>query len=194
MRISTAAKSRKKNENCKTHVKLRKVPKLSPQISYLNVNYAKAKDLTERVKQIIRKSALKSFADDRSNTIIVRDSKMDLEEDDKNSVTKLDVRTPQVLIESNLIETTPTFARSLGLRFRFSTPVGTTISNAAGARGDSPSLRLHRYSRTLPSGWAVALVLSRTLWGITRSRQHFGGGREGRQYTNHVTTVRCYVE
>jgi len=45
---------------------------------------------------------------------------------------RLDTRTPQVLIESNLIETTPTFARALGLRLQF-TSGGTTFSSAQGA-------------------------------------------------------------
>ena len=46
--------------------------------------------------------------DERSNTIMVRDIQKSIE--DVNAlVSKLDLRTPQVLIESNLIETTPTF-------------------------------------------------------------------------------------
>jgi type IV pilus assembly protein PilQ len=130
MRISTAARISKEKRELQDARKAAQSAEI-PQISYLNVNYAKAKDLTERVKQIIKGGA-EVVPDDRSNTIIVRGSKMDLEEVIK-IVTRLDVRTPQVLIESNLIETTPTFARSLGLRFRFSTPGGTTISSAAGA-------------------------------------------------------------
>jgi type IV pilus assembly protein PilQ len=43
-------------------------------------------------------------------------------------VSRLDTRTPQVIIESNLIETNPTFARALGTRFQF-TRGGTTISS-----------------------------------------------------------------
>ena len=48
-----------------------------------------------------------------------------------NAQAKLDGRTPQVLIESNLIETTPTFARSLGIRLQF-TNNGATFSSVAG--------------------------------------------------------------
>jgi type II secretory pathway component GspD/PulD (secretin) len=47
-------------------------------------------------------------------------------------VSKLDARTSQVLIESNLIETTPTFARALGFRLQFERG-GTTFSSASGA-------------------------------------------------------------
>ena len=83
--------------------------------TYFNVNYAKAKDLEPKIKVMMSKrqdSAL--VVDERSNTIMLRDIQKSIE--DVNAlVTKLDLRTPQVLIESNLIETTPTFSRSLGI-------------------------------------------------------------------------------
>jgi type II secretory pathway component GspD/PulD (secretin) len=66
---------------------------------------------------------------------MVRDVKQAID-DASTLVAKLDTRTPQVLIESNLIETTPTFSRALGLRFQFASG-GTTFSNAAGAGGGS---------------------------------------------------------
>ncbi|HZD40754.1 MAG TPA: hypothetical protein VE131_08545, partial [Terriglobales bacterium] len=51
---------------------------------------------------------------ERSNTMIVRDIQSVV--DDINTlVSKLDTRTAQVLIESNLVETTPSFSRSLGM-------------------------------------------------------------------------------
>ncbi len=83
--------------------------------TYFNVNYAKARDLEPKIKALMSKrpdSAL--VVDDRSNTIMVRDIQKSME--DVNAlVSKLDLRTPQVLIESNLIETTPTFSRALGI-------------------------------------------------------------------------------
>jgi type IV pilus assembly protein PilQ len=103
------------------------------QTVYFNINYAKVRDLEAKVKTLLTKRPDASLViDERSNTIMVRDVKK-VVEDVSVLIAKLDTRTPQVLIESNLIETTPTFARSLGLRFRFSTPGGTTISSAAGA-------------------------------------------------------------
>jgi type IV pilus assembly protein PilQ len=83
--------------------------------TYFNVNYAKAKDLEPKIRAMMSKrpdSAL--VIDDRSNTIMVRDIQKSME--DVNAlVSKLDLRTPQVLIESNLIETTPSFSRALGI-------------------------------------------------------------------------------
>lgn len=103
------------------------------QTVYFNINYAKVKDLESKVKPLLTKRPDAALViDERSNTIMVRDIKQSVD-DVSALIAKLDTRTPQVLIESNLIETTPTFARSLGLRFQFSTPGGTNISSAAGA-------------------------------------------------------------
>src|SRR5262245_8374080 len=103
------------------------------QTAYFNINYARVKDLESKVKMLLTKRPdVALVIDERSNTIMVRDIKQSVD-DVTALIAKLDNRTSQVLIESNLIETTPTFARSLGLRFQFSTPGGTTISSAAGA-------------------------------------------------------------
>lgn len=93
------------------------------QIAYLTVNYAKVmkgqndtntdKDLVEKVKALLSPRG-KVEADQRTNTLIVRDIKSGIE-DVQGLIGRLDTRTPQVLIESNLIETTPTFSKSLGI-------------------------------------------------------------------------------
>ncbi len=100
---------------------------------YFNVNYAKAKDLEAKIKTLLSKRPDASLVvDERTNAIMIRDVRKAIE-DASTLVAKLDTRTPQILIESNLIETTPTYARSLGFRFQFSTPGGTTFTSAAGA-------------------------------------------------------------
>ena len=85
------------------------------QTVYFNLNYATAKELEPKIKQLMsRRTDAALVFDDRSNTIMVRDIQKSIE--DVNAlVAKLDTRTPQVLIESNLIETTPTFSRALGI-------------------------------------------------------------------------------
>jgi type IV pilus secretin PilQ/predicted competence protein len=108
---------------------------------YFNLNYAKVRDLEPRVKTLMTKRPDAALViDERSNTVMVRDVKKTL--DDVNTlVAKLDTRTPQVLIESNLIETTPSFSRALGFRlgfdvgdFRFdsNTPPGAPFSSTLG--------------------------------------------------------------
>ncbi len=94
------------------------------QTAYLTVNYARVtkgqndssadKDLAEKVKSLLSPRG-KVEADQRTNTLIVRDIKSNIE-DIQNLIGRLDTRTPQILIESNLIETTPTFSRALGIQ------------------------------------------------------------------------------
>jgi type IV pilus assembly protein PilQ len=70
----------------------------------------------------------------------VRDIKRGI--DDANAVvSRLDIRTAQVLIESNLIETTPTFARALGFELSFdrsSQPKINTSFPAGSPSGGTP--------------------------------------------------------
>ncbi|HKY08419.1 MAG TPA: type IV pilus secretin PilQ, partial [Candidatus Binatia bacterium] len=85
------------------------------QTVYYNLNYATAKELEPKIKSLMSKRVDAALVyDERSNTIMVRDIQKSVE-DVNTLVARLDSRTPQVLIESNLIETTPTFSRSLGI-------------------------------------------------------------------------------
>jgi len=94
------------------------------QTAYLTVNYARVtkgkdekdatdKDLVDKVKAVLSPRG-RIEADQRTNTLIIRDIKKGIE-DAQSLIAKLDIRTPQVLIESNLVETTPTFSRALGI-------------------------------------------------------------------------------
>jgi type IV pilus assembly protein PilQ len=128
------------------------------QTVYFNINYAKVKDLESKVKTLLTKRPDAALViDERSNTIMVRDIRQSVD-DVSALIAKLDTRTPQVLIESNLIETTPTFARALGLRFRFSTPGGTTISSAAGANEPYTALTLPFPSVPIGLGGSVSVI------------------------------------
>ncbi len=125
IRISTAARltqDRKNQLDARNAAKSIEIP----QIVYLNVNYARAEELVDRVKQIV-KSGADIVPDKRSNTIVVRGNAVEVQ-DVTCIVSRLDTRTPQVLIESNLIETNPTFARALGTKFNF-TRGGATITS-----------------------------------------------------------------
>jgi type IV pilus assembly protein PilQ len=99
---------------------------------YFNVNYAKVKDLEPKVKTVLSKNPEAAIVvDERSNSMMVRDVKKSIE-DASVLVARLDTRTAQVLIESNLIETTPTFARARGLRLQFNSGAA-NLSRAQGA-------------------------------------------------------------
>jgi type IV pilus assembly protein PilQ len=94
------------------------------QTAYLTVNYARVirgaddkdsgdKDLVDKVKTVLSPRGT-VVADQRTNTLIVRDIRKGIDEA-QSFLAKLDTRTPQILIESNLIETTPSFSRALGI-------------------------------------------------------------------------------
>jgi type IV pilus assembly protein PilQ len=83
------------------------------ETTYLKVNYGEVKELVEKVKATLSPRGKVEF-DGRTNTIVVRDIRTSVEEANQ-LLSRLDTRTPQVLIESNLVETTPTFSRALGL-------------------------------------------------------------------------------
>jgi type IV pilus assembly protein PilQ len=124
IRISTA--DRLKSDSDKSAAARKSKENEEPlQTAYLTVNYARVmkgptdtnatdKDLAEKVKTLLRSPRGTVEADQRTNTLIVRDIKAGIE-DVQNLLARLDTRTPQVLIESNLIETTPTFSRALGI-------------------------------------------------------------------------------
>jgi type IV pilus assembly protein PilQ len=131
VRISTAAQL--KTERDALLAARRSEETLEPlHTVYFNINYAKVKDLEPKIKTLISKRADASLVtDERSNMIMVRDIKKSVD-DVSAFIAKLDTRTPQVQIESNLIETTPSFARALGNRLTFGIG-GTTFTSGAGA-------------------------------------------------------------
>ncbi len=134
------------------------------QTAYFNINYAKVKDLEPKVKALLTKRPDASLVvDERSNTIMVRDVKKAVD-DVSTLITRLDTRTPQVLIESNLIETTPTFARALGNRLTFKIG-GTTFSSAAGA--DSPFAGNTAIFPSAPTGLGATIsVIQNSVGGL----------------------------
>jgi len=84
-------------------------------IRLIPVNYAKASELEEHVKNILSNRGTVS-TEDRTNTLIVRDVKASIAES-VQLVKELDLPTPQVLIETRIVEATSTFARDLGIQW-----------------------------------------------------------------------------
>jgi type IV pilus assembly protein PilQ len=113
VRISTAGQLKKERDDLAAAKKSEET--LEPlHTVYFNINYAKVKELEPKVKTLLSKRADASLvSDERSNTIMIRDIKKSVD-DASALIARLDTRTPQVLIESNLIETTPSFSRSFG--------------------------------------------------------------------------------
>jgi type IV pilus assembly protein PilQ len=114
VRISTAEAL--KGERDKLIASKESREKLDPMHTvYFTLNYARAKELEPKIQPLMSKRPDKALVvDDRSNTIMIRDIQKSVD-DVSILVGRLDSRTPQVLIESNLVETTPSFSRALGM-------------------------------------------------------------------------------
>jgi len=79
------------------------------------VNYAKAKDLEARIKDILSEKGSVS-TDTRTNTLIIKD----IEEHvvaAEDLVRRLDTQTPQVLIEARIVEASSNFSEELGIQW-----------------------------------------------------------------------------
>jgi type IV pilus secretin PilQ/predicted competence protein len=129
VRISTATKL-KADKDALSAAKRAQDSAEPLETAYFNVNYAKATDLVDKVLNKIKPILSPRGAivpDERSNSIVVRDIKRGID-DAVAIISRLDIRTSQVLIESNLIETTPTFSRALGMDLKF-TQGGTTFDS-----------------------------------------------------------------
>ena len=114
VRISTAA-TLKAEKDALVAAKKSKEDLEPMQTVYFSLNYAKAKDLEAKIRPLMTKRPDNALVvDERSNSIMVRDVQTSID-DVSTLVGKFDLRTPQILIESNLVETTPTFAQSLGM-------------------------------------------------------------------------------
>lgn len=125
----------------------------TPRITKVfNINYSNLKQLSDLVEQFSSKStqaggdpSLNSIVkvDERTNSIVVRDTQENIDKIQK-LIEILDTQTPQVLVESKVIEATENFSKSMGGSIGVSDfdPLNTTGTNATPqlAAGGSGSL------------------------------------------------------
>jgi type IV pilus assembly protein PilQ len=72
-----------------------------------------------------------AFVDEFTNTLVVRDIQRGID-NAREMVRQLDVQTPQVLIESNIIEATSDFARNLGIQWGYRAAIGPQTGTSTG--------------------------------------------------------------
>ena len=102
------------------------------RVRYVRVNYARADDaLIDKVKGVLTDRGSVTF-DERTNTVIVRDIGRGIE-DASELVRQLDVQSPQVLIEANIVEATESFARALGIQWGYQYNQGPLTGNPTGS-------------------------------------------------------------
>jgi type IV pilus assembly protein PilQ len=116
MRIAPVDKLRQERESLKQAQQAEE--ELEPlAVKYLRVSYAKASELKALVETILSERGTVAY-DERSNQLIIKDVRKGL----KNVVelvNKVDLRTPQVLLETQIVEATRSLGRELGAELGF---------------------------------------------------------------------------
>jgi type IV pilus assembly protein PilQ len=96
------------------------------------VSYATATNLQPRVRELLTERGTVSV-DTRTNMLIVRDIVGQLD-DVEDLVRNLDTQTPQVLIESRIVEASSTYSRDIGIQWGGAAVMSSATGNATGLR------------------------------------------------------------
>jgi type IV pilus assembly protein PilQ len=129
MRIAPVDKLRSERESFKQARQAEE--ELEPlAVKYLRVSYAKAAELKSLVETVLSERGSVAY-DERSNQLIVKDVRTGL----KNVielVKKVDLRTPQVLLETQIVEAKRNLARELGSELGFQYIQSPSTGNGTG--------------------------------------------------------------
>jgi type IV pilus secretin PilQ/predicted competence protein len=149
IRVSTVKRLREEREELqRAQEALRSVEPL--HVDYIHVNYAKAAKLSEIISGTARTRRGQAvtgprieeeegvltrrgtvMVDEFTNTLIVRDIQRGID-NARDVVRKLDVQTPQIMIESAIIEATSDFASELGVQWGYRSVYGPETGNPTG--------------------------------------------------------------
>lgn len=99
-------------------------------VALVPVNYATAADMQSRVKEVLSQRG-NATVDTRTNTLIVRDLPENISKV-RSLVASLDLQTPQVLIESRIVEASTTFRREVGIQWGGNTVMSGATGNPTG--------------------------------------------------------------
>jgi len=99
-------------------------------VQLIPVNYATAADMAPRVKEMLSERGSVTV-DERTNVLIVRDIRAGVQRS-RGLVRNLDLPTPQVLIESRIVEASTSFTRSLGVQWGGNSQFAPGTGNATG--------------------------------------------------------------
>ncbi|HVG58431.1 MAG TPA: type IV pilus secretin PilQ [Hyalangium sp.] len=99
-------------------------------VNLIPVNYAVAADMASRVKDILSERGSVTV-DQRTNVLIVKDVRANIEKA-RALVRNLDTQTPQVLIESRIVEANTSFSRQLGVQWGGSGLASAATGNSTG--------------------------------------------------------------
>lgn len=135
IRIAPVEKLRQERESLKQAMQAE--DELEPlTVKYLRVSYSKAADLKPLVESVLTERGTVAY-DDRTNQLIVKDIHKGVR-NVAELVAKVDLRTPQVLLETQIVEAQRTLLRDLGSQLGFTyvrspatgNPTGSNFPNA----------------------------------------------------------------
>lgn len=129
IRIAPFEKIRQEREGLRQAQQV--VEELEPlSVKYFRVSYAKAAELKPLLDKVISERGQVAF-DERSNQLIIRDIQRGLR-NSAQMIKKLDLRTPQVLLETQIVEARRNFLRNLGSQTGFRYVQAPEIGNGTG--------------------------------------------------------------
>ncbi|MCX7952838.1 MAG: type IV pilus secretin PilQ [Deltaproteobacteria bacterium] len=129
VRIAPVERLRKEREALKQAQQAEE--ELEPlQIKYIKVSYAKASALKPILETVLTDRGNITF-DERTNQLIVKDIERGIQ-NVSELVKRLDLRTPQVLLETIILEADRNLSRSLGMRFGFNYIASSDTGNPLG--------------------------------------------------------------
>jgi type IV pilus secretin PilQ/predicted competence protein len=99
-------------------------------VKYIRVSYARADDVRTKIEAVLSERGTVT-ADERTNQLIVKDIKSG-QKQAAELLEKLDLRTPQVLLETQIVEGSRTILRDLGFQWNFSYVQSPETGNATG--------------------------------------------------------------
>ena len=100
------------------------------QVSYLRVSYARVTELQDQVENVLSERG-QLAVDERTNQLIVKD----IEKGQRAAyelIKKLDLRTPQILLETQIVEAQKNLLRDLGFQWNYSFAAGPATGNPTG--------------------------------------------------------------
>lgn len=86
-------------------------------VKYIRVSYAKAAEIKSLVETVLSERGTVAF-DERSNQLVVKDTRKGLQ-NVTELIKKIDLRTPQILLETQIIEANRNLSRQLGAELGF---------------------------------------------------------------------------
>jgi type IV pilus assembly protein PilQ len=100
------------------------------QVRYIRVSYAKASELKPLVETVVTERGVVTY-DERTNQLIIKDIAAGIK-NVSELVSRIDLRTPQVLLETQIVEASRTLARSLGAELGFKYIQSVETGNSTG--------------------------------------------------------------